>query len=184
VIEQLVPAGVAGHESFTDVPESLMLPAEAAQVSKAVEKRRREFERGLHAVQCAWLAVGREAAMAVDISLSRSEHSKILTHLRTLRASLSQARDALMHFKDDRLDRDTLEPAARRVDDLMNMFVSKAPDPAQGSRWVTEIQSGVEQVKNPKAAEALHEARVDITALLDVMGSEGRNIRRNPLEQP
>jgi hypothetical protein len=111
--------------------------------------------------------------MADSISLSRSEHSKILTHLRTLRASLSQARDALMHFKADRLDRDMLEPAARRVDDLMNMFASTAPDSAQGSRWVTEIQSGIEQVTNPKAAEALREARVDITALLGVMRGEG-----------
>lgn len=115
--------------------------------------------------------------MALNISLSRSDHSKILAHLRTLRASLSQARDALMHFKDDRLDRDMLEPAARRVDDLMNMFVSTAPDSAQGSRWVTEIQSGIERVTNPKAAEALREARVDITALLGVMGSEGTGTR-------
>ncbi|HEV2441492.1 MAG TPA: hypothetical protein VGT07_03140 [Steroidobacteraceae bacterium] len=111
--------------------------------------------------------------MTLNISLSRSDHSKILAHLRTLRASLSHARDALMHFRDDRLDRDMLEPAARRVDDLMNMFVSTAPDSAQGSRWVTEIQSGIERVTNPKAAEALREARIDITALLGVMGSEG-----------
>ena len=110
--------------------------------------------------------------MTVKISLSRSDQSKILAHLRTLRASLSQARDALMHFKDDRLDRDMLEPAARRVDDLMNMFVNTVPDSAQGCRWVTEVQSGIEQVTNPKAAQALHEARVDITALLGVMGSE------------
>ena len=111
--------------------------------------------------------------MTVNINLSRSDHSKVLAHLRTLRASLSQARDALLHFKDDRLDRDMLEPAARRVDDLMNMFVSIAPDSARGSRWVTEIQSGIERVTNPKAAEALREARVDIAALLGVMGSEG-----------
>jgi hypothetical protein len=79
-----------------------------------------------------------------------------------------------MHFKDDRLDRDKLEPAARRVDDLMNIFTSNVRDPAQGSLWVTEIQSGVEQVTNPKAAEALREARVDITALLEVMAAEGK----------
>src|SRR5256885_11976342 len=30
--------------------------------------------------------------------------------------------------------------------------------------------NGIEQMANPKAAEALHGARVDITALLDVMG--------------
>ena len=120
-----------------------------------------------------WLPVGREGAMAGNSSLSRLAHSKILARLRTLRASLAQARDALMHLKDDRLDRDKLEPAARRVDDLMNMFASNLRDLAKGSLWVTEIQSGVEQVTNPKAAEALREARVDITALLDVMGPEG-----------
>jgi hypothetical protein len=76
-----------------------------------------------------------------------------------------------MHFKGDRLDRDKLEPAARRVDDLMNMFVGDLRDSTQGPVWIAEIQSGVEQVTNPKAAEALREARIDITALLDVMGA-------------
>jgi len=40
--------------------------------------------------------------------------------------------------------------------------------------WIAEIQSGVEQVTNPKAAEALREARIDITALLDVMAAAGK----------
>ncbi len=108
--------------------------------------------------------------MVVNTSLTRAEYSKIRAHLRTLRSSLTQARDALMHFKDDRVDRDKLEPAARRVDDLMDMFVGDIRDSAQGSRWLAEIQSGVEGVTNPKAAEALDGARVDITALLEVMG--------------
>ena len=133
--------------------------------------------RSRQGVQCAWPAMGREAAShdgecqnayrvpgSIEDSGSPPNASP---------ATLAQARDALMHFKDDRLDRDRLEPAARRVDDLMNMFVSTAPDSARGSRWVTEIQSGIEQVTNPKAADALREARVDITALLRVMGSEG-----------
>jgi hypothetical protein len=77
-----------------------------------------------------------------------------------------------MHYKDDRVDRDRLEPAARRVDDLMNLFAGNSRDPGQGSVWVTEILGGVEQVTNPKAAAALNEARLDITVLLDVMGSE------------
>jgi hypothetical protein len=95
-----------------------------------------------------------------------------MTHLRALRASLAQARDALMHYKADRIDRDKLEPAARRVDDLMNMFASNHRSVEQSSRWVAEVQLGVEQVTNPKAAEALGEARVDIAALLAAMGSE------------
>ncbi len=76
-----------------------------------------------------------------------------------------------MHFKDDRLDRDTLEPAARRVDDLMNLFAGHGRDSAQGAAWLTEIQRGVEQVTNPKVAEALRLAQVDIAALRDVLGS-------------
>jgi hypothetical protein len=105
---------------------------------------------------------------------SRSARSEILDHLRTLRASITQARNALMHFHDDRVDRDKLEPAARRVDQLMNIFATSIRSPTQGPAWINEIQYGVEQVTNPKAAEALRLARVDIQALLDVMrGDEG-----------
>lgn len=108
--------------------------------------------------------------MTVGGSLTRAEQAKVRAHLQTLRRSLAQARDALMHFKDDRLDRDKLEPAARRADDLMNMFAGDLRDSTRGPVWVAEIQSGVEQVTNPKAAAALRDARVDITALLDMMG--------------
>jgi hypothetical protein len=101
-----------------------------------------------------------------------------MTHLRALRANLAQARDALMHYKADRIDRDKLEPAARRVDDLMNMFASNQRSVEQSSRWVAEVQQGVEQVTNPKAAEALGEARIDIAALLDAMGSEANAVPR------
>lgn len=107
--------------------------------------------------------------MKVGASLTRAEHAKVRAHLQTLRRSLTQARDALMHFKDDRLDRDKLEPAARRVDDLMDMFAGGMRDSTQGPVWVAEIQSGVEQVTNPKAAAALRGALVDVTALLDMM---------------
>jgi hypothetical protein len=105
----------------------------------------------------------------LDESLTRAEQAKVRAHLRTLRTSLGQARDALMHFKDDRLDRDKLEPAARRADDLMNMFAGDVRDLTQGPLWVAEIKSGVEQVTNPKAAAALSEAQVDIAALLDMI---------------
>ena len=111
----------------------------------------------------------REVSVTIDASLTRAEHAKVRAHLRTLRTSLVEARDALMHFKDDRLDRDRLEPAARRADDLMNMFVGDMRDLTQGPLWVAEIKSGVEQVTNPKVAAALRDARVDITALLDMM---------------
>jgi plasmid stabilization system protein ParE len=97
----------------------------------------------------------------------------ILAHLRTLRANLAKARDTLVHFKGDRVDRDKLEPAARRVDDLMNLFASGSRDPEQGSLLVTEIQGGVETVTNPKSAEALRDAQVNIVALLNAMRGVG-----------
>lgn len=113
-----------------------------------------------------------EGSMEFATGMSSAGRSEILARLRTLRASLARARDALMHYKDDRLDRDKLEPAARRADQLMDMFASSVRDTAQGSLWVTEIQTEVERVTNPKAAEALRAAQVDITALLDVLESE------------
>ncbi len=110
-------------------------------------------------------------SMAVNRILARAEYARTRAHLWRLRTSLTQARDALMHFKEDRVDRDKLEPAARRVDDLMNMFGSDSPDCEQGVRWLTEIQRDVGEVTNPKTAEALNEARLDLTALLEVMGT-------------
>jgi hypothetical protein len=123
-----------------------------------------------------WVLVVREGFMTIDLSLTRSSFSEILARVRTLRANIAQARAALMHFHVDRLDRDRLEPAARRVDDLMNLFASGLRDRAQGSLWVAEIQSGVDQVTNPKSAEALREARVDIVALLEAMRTEGTGV--------
>ena len=101
--------------------------------------------------------------MAINTNVSRSPHQKILAHLRTLRMSLDQARGALMHFKDDRVDRDKLEPAARRIDELMNMFATGSRDPAQGLTWMNGIKNDVEQVSNPKSAAALRDAGVEIS---------------------
>jgi hypothetical protein len=108
-------------------------------------------------------------AVNTNTNLSRSAHQQILAHLRTVRASLEQARSALMHYKDDRVDRDKLEPAARRVDDLMNLFAIGSRDPAQGLVWMSEIQSHVDQVVNPKSAAALRDVGVEMAALLAVM---------------
>jgi hypothetical protein len=107
--------------------------------------------------------------MQINGNNARATPSEILGHLWTLRANIAAARDVLMHFKDDRLDRDKLEPAARRVDDLMNMFVSSNRNVARGLAWMTEIQNGVEMMTNPKAAAALDAARVDIAVLFAAM---------------
>ena len=106
--------------------------------------------------------------MAINSSVSRA-NQKTLAHLRTLRSNLDQARSALMHYKDDRIDRDKLEPAARRVDDLMNVFVTGAQDSAQILAWMTEIQIVIDKVPNPKATAALQAAGVEIAALLALM---------------
>lgn len=108
--------------------------------------------------------------MALSSGLTRAEQAEIRAQLRTLRSTLTQARDMLVHFKDDRIDRDKLEPAARRVDDLMDMFVGDRGDTARGSLWLAEIQSGVEGSTNPKAAEPLNEARIAIAALFKTIG--------------
>jgi hypothetical protein len=110
--------------------------------------------------------------MTTSFNLSRAASYEVLNQLRTLRASIAQAREALMHFHHDRLDRDKLEPAARHVDMLMNMFSGESRDSARGSLLMIEIQSGIDQVTNPKSAEALRDARVDITALLDTMRAD------------
>jgi plasmid stabilization system protein ParE len=110
--------------------------------------------------------------VAHNSNLSRSAFGEILAHLRSLRANLTKARDALVHFKVDRVDRDKLEPAARRVDELMNLFANGSRNPEQGSRFVAEIQTDIEQITNSKSADALRAARVDIAALLDAMRKE------------
>ena len=111
--------------------------------------------------------------MADNYSLSRSAFGEILAHLRSLRASLTMARDALVHFKHDRVDRDKLEPAARRVDELMNLFANGSRNSEQGSRFVAEIQFDIEQVTNSKSADALRAAQVHIAALLEAMRRAG-----------
>src|SRR5690242_14407241 len=109
--------------------------------------------------------------MTVTTSLSRVEQAKVRAHLRALRTNLTQARSALMHFKDDRIDRDKLEPAARRVDDLINLFAIGPQDAAQGLAWMNEIQRALETVPNPKSASKLEAARVEITALLALLAT-------------
>jgi hypothetical protein len=112
--------------------------------------------------------------VAVNRAVSRTTRSTVLEHLRTLRGSLARARDTLMHFKDDRVDRDALEPAARRVDELMNMFASTSNDPARVAVLSSEIQTSIDQVPNPKVAAALSEARAEIAAILSAIEAEGK----------
>jgi hypothetical protein len=111
--------------------------------------------------------------MAIDSSVSRA-NQKTLAHLRTLRLNLDQARSALLHFKDDRVDRDRLEPAARRVDDLMNLVVSGGQDSAQCLAWMTEIRVVIDKVANPKSTAALQAASGEVAALFAIMTPAGQ----------
>jgi hypothetical protein len=74
-----------------------------------------------------------------------------------------------MHFKGDRVDRDTLEPAARRVDGLMDMFAGNSSDPSLVVLWSGEIRSAIDKVSNPKSADALLEASKELAAILVVI---------------
>jgi hypothetical protein len=108
--------------------------------------------------------------MVASSRLTRAEQVEVRAQLRILRTSITQARDLLVHFKDDRIDRDKLEPAARRVDDLMDMFVGERGDSTRGCLWLAQIQSGIEEATNPKAADALNEARAAVAELLKTIG--------------
>jgi hypothetical protein len=74
-----------------------------------------------------------------------------------------------MHFKGDRVDRDALEPAARRVDGLMDMFASNSTDPSLVALWSGEIRSAIDKVSNPKSADALRDASTELAAILVVI---------------
>jgi 4'-phosphopantetheinyl transferase EntD len=56
VIEKILPGTVACAETFTDPPGATLFPQEAALVSRATDKRRREFTAGR---ECARLALGK-----------------------------------------------------------------------------------------------------------------------------
>ncbi len=55
LVEAIFPATVACAEAFTDPPDTVLFPEEAAVVAKAVDKRRREF---VTARACARTALG------------------------------------------------------------------------------------------------------------------------------
>lgn len=55
MIEKILPDVVASAEAFDDPPDAVLFPAEEAVISRAVEKRRREFRTVRH---CARLALG------------------------------------------------------------------------------------------------------------------------------
>jgi hypothetical protein len=74
-----------------------------------------------------------------------------------------------MHFQGDRVDRDALEPAARLVDRLMEMFAGRSSDPALVALWSREIRSAIDKVPNPKSADALLEASAELAAILGVI---------------
>ena len=55
MIEKILPDAVASSEAFDDPPDAVLFPEEEALISRAVEKRRREFRTVRH---CARRALG------------------------------------------------------------------------------------------------------------------------------
>jgi 4'-phosphopantetheinyl transferase EntD len=64
VIEEILPPSAAVAETFTDIPGIVLFPEEEAAISKAVEKRRREFST---ARACARQALAKLGVPAVPI---------------------------------------------------------------------------------------------------------------------
>jgi 4'-phosphopantetheinyl transferase EntD len=58
VIENILPAGVSSAEAFTDPPDAVLYPEEAAIVARAVDERRREFTTGRSCARRALLGLG------------------------------------------------------------------------------------------------------------------------------
>lgn len=58
MIEKILPAGVASDEAFDDSPEAVLYPGEAEVISRAVDKRRREFRTVRHCARQALRQLG------------------------------------------------------------------------------------------------------------------------------
>jgi 4'-phosphopantetheinyl transferase EntD len=58
VIEKILPDAVACSEAFDDPPDAVLFPEEEAVISRAVEKRRREFRTVRHCARRALRELG------------------------------------------------------------------------------------------------------------------------------
>ncbi|MGH3694400.1 MAG: 4'-phosphopantetheinyl transferase family protein [Pseudonocardiaceae bacterium] len=58
MIEKILPAGVASAEAFDDPPDAVLYPEEAEVISRAVDKRRREFRTVRHCARRALSQLG------------------------------------------------------------------------------------------------------------------------------
>lgn len=58
MIEKILPAGVASAEAFDDPPDAVLYPEEADVISRAVDKRRREFRTVRHCARRALRQLG------------------------------------------------------------------------------------------------------------------------------
>jgi enterobactin synthetase component D / holo-[acyl-carrier protein] synthase len=62
VIEKILPDALASREAFDDPPDALLFPEEEAVISRAVDKRRREFRTVRHCARRALRDLGLPAA--------------------------------------------------------------------------------------------------------------------------
>lgn len=58
MIEKILPAGVASAEAFCDPPDAVLYPGEAELITRAVDKRRREFRTVRHCARQALRQLG------------------------------------------------------------------------------------------------------------------------------
>jgi 4'-phosphopantetheinyl transferase EntD len=71
LIEKILPHGVASAEAFDDPPNAVLYPGEAELISRAVDKRRREFRTVRHCARQALHQLGLPAAPVL-----RGEHGE------------------------------------------------------------------------------------------------------------
>ncbi|PZS40918.1 MAG: 4'-phosphopantetheinyl transferase, partial [Pseudonocardiales bacterium] len=58
MIEKILPDGVASVEAFRDPPDAVLYPGEAELITRAVDKRRREFRTVRHCARQALRQLG------------------------------------------------------------------------------------------------------------------------------
>lgn len=73
MIEQILPPEVASAEAFHDPPDAALFPAEEEMISRAVDKRRREFRTTRHCARRALSQLG-----LPPVPLLRGEHGQPL----------------------------------------------------------------------------------------------------------
>jgi hypothetical protein len=87
VIEKILPAAVACSEAFDDSPDAVLFPEEEAVISRAVEKRRREFRTVRLCARRALRGRSRRPTSWVQPGVTRSRCHRTIVAGATIRCS-------------------------------------------------------------------------------------------------